>query len=66
VSFSNRCFPTKAVAVWLDTTDEQHVALVRSYFHAAGGFSDIQDAERSAGRGDPLPCGRALLGCGRS
>ena len=53
VSFSNRCFPTKAVAVWLDTTDEQHVALVRSYFHAAGGFSDIQDAERS-GRGDPL------------
>ena len=54
VSFSNRCFPTKAVAVWLDTTDEQHVALVRSYFHAAGGFSDIQDAERSAGRGDPL------------
>ena len=21
VSFSNRCFPTKAVAVWLDTTD---------------------------------------------
>ena len=54
VSFSNRCFPTKAVAVWLDTTDEQHVALVRSYFHAAGGFSDIQDAERTAGRGDPL------------
>src|SRR6185295_2088301 len=32
VSFSNRCFPTKAVAVWLDTTDEQHVTLVRSYF----------------------------------
>ena len=54
VSFSNRCFPTKAVAVWLDTTDEQHVVLVRSYFHAAGGFSDIRDAERSAGRGDPL------------
>lgn len=54
VSFSNRCFPTKAVAVWLDTTDEQHVTLVRSYFHAAGGFADIQDAERSAGRGDPL------------
>src|SRR5262245_15796600 len=54
VSFSNRCFPTKAVAVWLDTTDEQHVTLVRSYFHAAGGFSDIQDAERAAGHGDPL------------
>ncbi len=54
VSFSNRCFPTKAVAVWLDTTDTQHVRLVRSYFEAAGGFIDVQDADRSPGRGDPL------------
>src|SRR4029434_8184894 len=28
VSFSNRCFPTKAVAVWLGSTDRQHVELV--------------------------------------
>jgi SAM-dependent methyltransferase len=54
VSFSNRCFPTKAVAVWLDTTDEQHVTLVRGYFHAAGGFSVVRDEDRSPGRGDPL------------
>ncbi len=54
VSFSNRCFPTKAVAVWLDTTDAQHVRLVRSYFEAAGGFIDVKDADRSPGRGDPL------------
>jgi SAM-dependent methyltransferase len=54
VSFSNRCFPTKAVAVWLDTTDEQHVTLVRGYFHAAGRFSDVRDEDRSPGRGDPL------------
>ena len=54
VSFSNRCFPTKAVAVWLDTSDEQHVRLVRSYFGAAGGFSDVKDEDRSPGRGDPL------------
>jgi len=54
VSFSNRCFPTKAVAVWLDTTDEQHVRLVRAYFETAGGWADVQDGDRSPGRGDPL------------
>src|SRR5437870_1277661 len=43
VSFANRCFPTKAIALWLDTSDEQHVRLVRSYFGAAGGFSDVKD-----------------------
>jgi SAM-dependent methyltransferase len=54
VSFSNRCFPTKAVAVWLDTTDQQHVRLVRSYFEAAGGFTDMTVDDRSPRRGDPL------------
>ena len=54
VSFSNRCFPTKAIAVWLDTTDQQHVRLVRSYFEAAGGFADVTVEDRSPGRGDPL------------
>ena len=54
VSFSNRCFPTKAVAVWLDTTDEQHVRLVQGYFKAAGGFDDVTAEDRSPGRGDPL------------
>jgi hypothetical protein len=42
------------VAVWLDTTDQQHVQLVRGYFEAAGGFADVKDEDRSPGRGDPL------------
>lgn len=42
VSFSNRCFPTKAVAVWLSTTDAQHRALVRSYLDGAG-YTAIDD-----------------------
>lgn len=54
LSFSNRCFPTKAVAVWLSTTDAQHVALVRAYFEAAGGWTDATAEDRSAGGGDPL------------
>jgi SAM-dependent methyltransferase len=55
VSFSNRCFPTKAVAVWLGTSDVQHRSLVRSYFEAAGGWRDVADEDRSPeGDGDPL------------
>ena len=55
VSFSNRCFPTKAVAVWLNTTDAHHVELVQAYFEAAGGFAKPVAENRSPGPdGDPL------------
>lgn len=54
VSFSNRCFPTKAVAVWLGTSDAQHVQLVRAYFEAAGDWTDVKEDDRSPGGGDPL------------
>ena len=55
VSFSNRCFPTKAVAVWLDCSDADHRMLVRAYFEAAEGWQDVRDADRSPdGNGDPL------------
>jgi SAM-dependent methyltransferase len=55
VSFSNRCFPTKAVAVWLGTSDQQHLMLVRSYFEAAGGWGDVSAEDRSPdGDRDPL------------
>ena len=47
VAFSNRCFPTKAVAVWLDTTDEQHVTLVRTYFDSSGGWTEVHAEDRS-------------------
>jgi SAM-dependent methyltransferase len=55
VSFSNRCFPTKAVAVWLGMTDLQHVELVRAYFDSCGGWTDITAENRSVREdGDPL------------
>ena len=55
VSFSNRCFPSKAVAAWLGATDSQHVALVRAYFQAARGWMDVREEDRSPGDdGDPL------------
>lgn len=58
VTFSNRCFPTKAVAVWHALDDRGRVALVRRYLET-GGWTDIQTLDRSprwGGRpsGDPL------------
>jgi SAM-dependent methyltransferase len=52
VSFSNRCFPTKAVAIWLSAGDEDHRRLVRTYLERAG-FLDVAD-ERVATPDDPL------------
>jgi len=54
VTFSNRCFPSKAVAVWVHSSDEQHLELVRAYIEAAGGFERITLAQRNRSRGNPL------------
>ncbi|MDQ4076054.1 MAG: class I SAM-dependent methyltransferase [Chloroflexota bacterium] len=47
VSISNRCFPTKAVAVWRASNDQQHIQLVAGYFQASGCFDDIQAEDHS-------------------
>lgn len=56
VTFSNRCFPTKAVAIWQSLDDRGHGALVRSYFEQAGNWTAIELLDRSPRRwrGDPL------------
>jgi hypothetical protein len=41
ISFSNRCFWTKAVAVWRALGDSGHAALVQRYLRAAG-FTAIE------------------------
>jgi SAM-dependent methyltransferase len=38
VTFSNRMFPTKAVALWRALDDEGHIALVQRYFAESGAF----------------------------
>ena len=54
VSFSNRCFPDKAVALWRAANDEQHVKIVAAYFRASGGWTEpTADAHTPLG-GDPL------------
>ena len=41
VIYSNRMFPTKAVAVWQALDDQRRGQLVASYFAASGGWTDI-------------------------
>ncbi|MGZ8764183.1 MAG: methyltransferase domain-containing protein [Acidimicrobiia bacterium] len=55
-TFSNRCFPTKAIRGWLATSDAEHGEIVAEYFRRAGGW-DEPVIERRTGlehRGDPL------------
>jgi len=54
LSFSNRCFSTKAVAAWLTMTDEQHIQLVGSYFNAAGNWTEPQAKANVPKTSDPL------------
>ncbi len=54
ISFSNRCFPTKAVAVWQTLDNRGHVELVAGYLASAGDFDDAERLNRSGKRGDPL------------
>jgi hypothetical protein len=41
ITFSNRCFPTKAVAIWQALDDEAHGRLVALYL-AEAGFAEIE------------------------
>ncbi|MDX1994487.1 MAG: class I SAM-dependent methyltransferase [bacterium] len=54
VSFSNRCFPTKAVAVWMATTDNQHMTLVVEYFERAGNWRDVTAGYAAPRGADPI------------
>jgi len=41
ISFSNRCFQTKAVAMWLQADDIDKLTIVASYCHYAAKFKEI-------------------------
>ncbi|MBC8082479.1 MAG: methyltransferase domain-containing protein [Hymenobacter sp.] len=56
VTFSNRCFPSKAIAAWHALDDRGHLALVRQFLQAAGSWHSIELLDRSPAprRSDPL------------
>src|ERR687895_2275097 len=56
ITFSNRCFPTKAVAIWHQLDDRGHTLLVQRYLEEAGNFRSVRSLDRSPRRlfTDPL------------
>ena len=56
ITFSNRCFPTKAVAIWHRLTGAGQQQLVESYLTEAGNWNDVRSLTPVPEdfRGDPL------------
>jgi SAM-dependent methyltransferase len=56
ITYSNRCFPTKVVAVWHQLDDRGHMKLVERFLQEAGNFRSIRSLDRSPRRlfSDPL------------
>jgi SAM-dependent methyltransferase len=55
VTFSNRCFPTKAIRAWLAASDRQRCSIVATYFALTDGFGPATVQLRNPGAaGDPL------------
>ena len=57
LSQSNRCFPSKAIAMWLAQSDQEHCLVVAAYFHYSKGWerAKMYDASpRGPRTNDPL------------
>ena len=55
-TFSNRCFPTKAIRGWIATSDQDHCVIVAEYFKRSRVWSAPTVARRTPPdhQGDPL------------
>lgn len=54
-TFSNRCFPTKAIRGWLLTDDDAHVQIVAEYLRRSGGWATLSSQQfLDDEAGDPL------------
>jgi SAM-dependent methyltransferase len=62
VTFSNRMFPTKAVALWQASTTEQRVEVVKRYFAQCDAFERIEAIDNSQREGEPFDPVWAVLG----
>ena len=54
VSFSNRCFPTKAVAIWRSLDARGHAELVRLYLQRTGFRNITAEVLQDGSMSDPL------------
>lgn len=62
ISFSNRMFYQKAIAVWRDATETERVNLVRKYFQSVDGFTEPEVIVHQS----PLPALLQMMGIGGS
>jgi SAM-dependent methyltransferase len=63
VTFSNRCFPSKAIRAWLYSDSDAHQRIVSEYFVAAQGFEPpIAGRRPTPPGGDPLYAVWARIG----
>lgn len=51
MAYSNRCFPTKAVAIWQELGDREHADLIGLYFRLSGAFEAPYAYDISPGPG---------------
>jgi ubiquinone/menaquinone biosynthesis C-methylase UbiE len=56
-TFSNRCFPTKAVAIWQALDDAEHGQLIQHYLREAACWTGITALDRTP----PVPGADPLL-----
>jgi SAM-dependent methyltransferase len=56
ITFSNRCFASKAVNIWHQLDDRGHIHLVERYLRETGNIEDVRSLDRSPRRlfSDPL------------
>lgn len=54
ITFSNRCFPTKAVAIWQSLDDTGHQRLVQKYLAEAAGWLEVEHRAHEPEWGDPM------------
>ena len=62
VTFSNRMFPTKAIALWQMASEQQRPEIVRSYFADSGTFEKIELIDHSRRAGVPADPIWAMVG----
>ena len=65
ISFSNRMFYEKAIALWRDGSDASHIQLVKSYFQSVPGFSQPQ-VVNNKNKNPGIPSFFQILGIGNS
>ena len=54
MSFSNRCFPTKAIAMWLQADDIGRLTIVGSYYHYSAKWASIEALDIKEMQANPV------------